>query len=153
MTARSSASVRRATADDLDRVASVWHQSASAMDAANPHMPTCREMRARIDRELEAGWQLFVAEHGGLIVGMLALKPGEAVLDQLFVLPENQASGIGTMLMDVAKEIMPNGFSLRMAAGNERAAQFYRRRGLCLGRTGTHPFSGQPVCYYDWKGG
>lgn len=122
------------------------------MDAADPNMPAYEEMRARIDRELKAGWQLFVAEHGERVVGMLALKPDEAVLDQLFVVPEKQASGIGTMLMNVAKEVMPNGFSLRMAEGNERAAQFYRRCGLCLVRGGTHPLSGRPVCHYDWKG-
>ena len=75
MTARNSASVRVAKSDDLDRVAFVWHQSAGAMDAAVPQMPSYEELRARIDRELEAGWQLVVAEQGERIVGILALKP------------------------------------------------------------------------------
>ncbi len=152
MTARNFTSVRRATKDDLDSVASVWHQSASTMDGAILQTPSHEEMRARIDRELEPGWQLFVVEQGEQIVGMLALKPHEAILDQIFVLPDKQASGVGTMLMNTAKEVMPGGFSLRLAEGNERAAQFYERSGLCFSRKGSHPSSGRPVCYYAWKG-
>jgi ribosomal protein S18 acetylase RimI-like enzyme len=152
MTLRESISVRGATEDDLDRVAAVWHRSASAMDAAAAPMPTRGELRARIDDELQAGWALFLAEQGQQVVGMIALKPHDAVLDQLFVLPDKQSSGIGTMLIDVAKQVMPAGFSLRMAEDNARAARFYQRSGLNMVRKGLHPMSGRPVCYYRWEG-
>jgi GNAT superfamily N-acetyltransferase len=143
--------VRRATTDDFDRVATVWHQSASLMDGAASPMPSRQQLRDRIDRELAAGWELFLAERGGHIMGMLALRPADAILDQIFVLPDQEASGIGTALMAMAKRRMPEGFSLRMAAANERAARFYERSGLVLSGNGIHPSSGVPVCYYSWK--
>jgi GNAT superfamily N-acetyltransferase len=145
--------VRRADTGDLDEVAAVWHASASRMDAAPDAMPSLQDLRDRIDAELAAGWELHVAERGGRIVGMLALKRDEAVLDQIFVVPGEQRSGIGTALLAAAKGAMPGGFTLRMAAANERAARFYRAAGLNVSGAGTHPVSGIPVRFYEWKGG
>lgn len=123
------------------------------MDGAASPMPSRAELRERIDRELAAGWELFLAEDCDRVIGMLALIPSEAILDQIFVLPEAQGSGVGTKLLDMAKRRLPGGFRLRMASANGRAARFYERSGLDLAGTGTHPVSGRPVCYYGWKGG
>lgn len=143
---------RIAELDDLDALAAVWHDSAANMDGAGFEMPSLEELRQRIDRELAEGWKLHLAERNGLIVGMLAIKPHEAVLDQIFVLTSEQGSGVGSSLLEVAKRAMPNGFMLRMAAKNRRAAQFYERAGLRLIEMGSHPVSGAPVAYYGWNG-
>jgi len=152
MKGHGSITVRSATDDDLDAVAAVWHQSASLMDGAASPMPSREELRERIDRELALGWELFLAEDEDRVVGMLALKPAEATLDQIFVLPEAQAYGVGTQLLDMAKQRLPHGFRLRMASANQREARFYERSGLDFAGRGTHPVSGGPVCYC-WKGG
>jgi hypothetical protein len=75
---------RPAVAVDLDVMADVWHESARAMDGAPPELPTRDQLRSRIDEELLSGWDLHVAVQDGEIVGMLALKAAEAILDQLF---------------------------------------------------------------------
>lgn len=116
--------VRRAGDGDLDDVARLWHESASRMDAAASPMPSLAELRARIDEELAAGWELHVAERGGRLVGMLAIKPAEAILDQLFVLTDVQRAGVGSALLDVAKREMPERFTLRVASANRRAERF-----------------------------
>jgi ribosomal protein S18 acetylase RimI-like enzyme len=113
---------------------------------------TSMGLRERIDMELASGWALFVAERDHRIVGMLALKPRDAILDQIFVLPEDQASGAGKALLDLAKEKMPAGFCLRMASANVRAGQFYERSGLVIAGQGSHPISAHPVSYYRWNG-
>lgn len=144
-------SVRPANSDDLDDVANVWHESAMSMDGAEPHMPSCAELRARIETELSQGWSLFVAVDQSKVVGMLALKLLEGVLDQLFIRPEGQRNGLGRRLLSEAKRQMPAGFVLRMATANARAARFYRANGLSLFRSDVHPRTGRPVQFYEWN--
>lgn len=144
--------VRPAADADLDEVARVWREAALSMDGEPADVPTLEAFRKRIDDELGSGWELRVAERGGRIAGMLALKRGEAVLDQIFVAPGDQRSGAGKALLDAAKREMPAGFTLRMAASNERAARFYEKGGLHSAGEGTHPRTGIPVRYYCWSG-
>lgn len=122
------------------------------MDAASPSMPTSDDLRERIERELAAGWQLYVAVCDGSIIAMLAIKPSEAILDQIFVLTEAQGRGVGLKLFEFAKSLMPDGFSLRMAAENRKAARFYESGGLSVIGEGKHPVSRLPVKYFAWDG-
>lgn len=145
-------SIREAKSYDLDALAVVWHDSASNMDGATSEMPSVDQLRKRVDHELASGWKLHIAECKGSIVGLLATKPEEAVLDQIFVLTSEQGNGIGLKLIEFAKRIMNNGFTLRMAANNLRATVFYESCGLRLVGKGTHPVSSVPVKYYAWKG-
>lgn len=115
-------------------------------------MPSILDLRMRIERELASGWDLYVAERSGRLIGMLAIRPTEATLDQIFVLPSERACGIGANLLNTAKRIMSEGFTLRMAAANLSAARFYEREGLILIGEGIHPISGAPVRYMQWKG-
>jgi GNAT superfamily N-acetyltransferase len=141
---------RPAVAADLDVVADVWHESARAMDGAPPELPTRDQLRSRIDEELLSGWDLHVAVQDGETVGMLALKPAEAILDQLFVLPGVQRRGVGLMLLKTAVESMPEGFTLRTASVNRKARSFYQKAGLNLLNESSHPRTGAPVCIYGY---
>ena len=76
---------RTAHMDDLDAIAQVWHESATRADGASPGMLPLAELRARIDAELADAWTLTVALVERRVVGMLAVKVAEGVLDQLFV--------------------------------------------------------------------
>ncbi len=143
--------IRPATHDQFDDVARVWHESAADMDAAASQMPSIADLRARIDVEMGNGWQLFVAERGARVVGILAIKTEQAVLDQIFVHPVEQRSGVGSALMAKAQQLMPSGFTLRMAKSNIRAASFYERSGFKCEAEGLHP-SGWPVVFYRWHG-
>jgi GNAT superfamily N-acetyltransferase len=143
--------IRPAASGDLDRVAEVWHESARRMDGADAHMPSIAALRRRVDRELEAGWQLHVATAADEIVAMLAVRPAESVLHQLFVLPSAQGKGVGRALLEVARREMPGGFTLRAATANVRARRFYERAGLRLLGEGVRPDDGRPVCFYGWS--
>ena len=134
----------------MDDVAQVWRESALSMDG-HPDVPSIELMRRRVAEELQAGWQLYVALRAHRVVGLLALKPGNAVLDQIFVVPSEQRKGVGEALLEVAKQSMPEGFRLRMGTANARARRFYEARGLTLLGEGLHPTSGVPVCFYGWR--
>lgn len=145
--------VRLATTADLDDIARLWHESALHMDGGSSDLPSRADLRDRIDAELRHGWLLFVTHNGEGPIGMLAIKPSEKVLDQLFVSPEEQCRGIGRQLLNKAKSQMPKGFVLRTAASNKRAAYFYQAQGLRLASTGTHPRHGHAVHFYEWAQG
>ena len=151
MERRGEVKVRPAVSGDLDRVAEVWHESSARMDGAVAEMPTRAQLRRRIDDELRDGWALHVGLRDERIVGMVALKPDEAVLDQIFVLPSEQRQGVGRALLDLAKSEMPRGFTLRAAAANHGGRRFYEREGLTPLGEGVHPRTGTPVCYFGWK--
>ena len=145
--------IRVADADDLDAVAVLWRESASTMDGAAREVPPLAAMRERMDLELAAGWELHVAALGSRVVGMLAMKPRDAWLDQIFVATTEQRKGIGKALLDAAKDRMPDGFRLRMAASNMRAGRFYEKEGLMRLGPGLHPRTGIAVTFYGWKVG
>jgi GNAT superfamily N-acetyltransferase len=92
-----------------------------------------------------------VAVRGDRVVGMLALKPCDATLDQIFVSPNEQGQGIGKALLEAAKRAMPGGFTLRMAASNHKAGRFYEKQGMKALGEGLHPRTGIPVHFYGWN--
>ncbi len=142
--------VRMARADELDAIAELWRQSALAMDGRAREVPPAEAMRRRVDAELRSGWQLFVARRQSRLVGMLATRPAEAWLDQIFVAPGEWGTGVGKALLDTAKRAMPQGFQLRVASANERARHFYEHEGMRRLREGSHPWTGEPVTFYGW---
>jgi ribosomal protein S18 acetylase RimI-like enzyme len=84
------------------------------------------------------------------LVGLLALKPAAGVLDQLFVAPAAQGTGVGRSLLDFAKAQLPDGFWLRTSVDNLRACRFYERNGLRPGETQPHPALGHMTVIYRW---
>jgi GNAT superfamily N-acetyltransferase len=141
---------RRARVSDLDAVTYLWHESAQSMGQAPDPMPPRHELRQRIDDELASGWELHIALCGDRPVGMLALRPADAILDQLFVLPSEQGRGVGKALLDLAKNRMPGGFTLHTPSSNRRAQQFYEREGLRLFDHDANPRTGETVNFYRW---
>jgi putative acetyltransferase len=143
--------IRRGDAGDLDEVARVWHDSAESMDGAGLIVPPPEAMRLRIAAEFHAGWDLHVAMRGGRVVGMLALKPSDAVLDQIFAAPNAQGRGFDKALLAVARRAMPGDFTLRMDASNHQARSFYEKQGMKVLSEGIHPRAGIPVLFYGWN--
>lgn len=143
---------RPAEPADFDRVAEVWWESGRNADGAVADHPSLAELRARVDREIAAGWELTLAIRAGRIAGFAAIRRGEAILDQLFVLPDDQGGGVGRALLACVQAAMPAGFTLRTAQENTQARRFYERSGLLLAGEGLHPRYGSVVCYYQWEG-
>ncbi|MBS3647865.1 GNAT family N-acetyltransferase [Pseudaminobacter sp. 19-2017] len=114
-------------------------------------MPTLQELRQKVDLELAGGWRVTVAVRENDVVGFVAMKPNEAVLNELFVRPEAIGSGVGQALLAHAKAVMPAGFTLFTRSANARARRFYENAGLIVLRQAAHPRTGEPVTYYRWN--
>ena len=123
-------SVRRATHDDTDALASLY---LSAREAAHPAIPrsvhppddTRRWLHSRLDAP---GTELWLAEEAGDPVGLLLLE--DAWVHSLYVAPEHAGQGVGTVLLDLAKSLRPTGLGLWVFETNDRARRFYERHGF-----------------------
>jgi GNAT superfamily N-acetyltransferase len=142
--------IRRYRDQDRAATARLWLASWQSTGLPVARLATEAGNSQRIADELAAGWAAYLAWDEDRLVGFLALKPDTGWLDQLFVLPEAQGSGIGRALLDFAKERLPNGLWLRTAADNLRACRFYERNGLRPTETQIHPALGHPTVIYRW---
>jgi ribosomal protein S18 acetylase RimI-like enzyme len=136
---------------DLTAIAKLWLESWQSIGLEFAPVTTEAETRARILQELAAGWSVYVACSGDkTIVGFLALKPHNNCLDQLFVAPAAQRSGIGSALIEFAKHSMPAGMWLRTDVDNLGACRFYERSGFKRGEIKRHPALSHLTVTYHW---
>ncbi len=144
--------IRPAREDEYDEVARIWLETFES--SGLPHSgaaPSVDDLRARIDREITDGWELFVASTGECIVGMLALVVADKHLDQLFVAPHCQGQGVSRALLSFAREKMPDEIWLRAAIANLRAIRWYEREGFVKEREEVRTHWSGPRAYYRWK--
>jgi GNAT superfamily N-acetyltransferase len=145
--------LRPADPSDLPAVAEV-HVAARAAAAATGAMPpavhTDDEVRAWV-----AGWDLtaydvWVADVDDRVVAYARATP--TWLDDLYVLPGNQGSGLGDALLALVQAARPGGFGLWVFESNAPARAFYRRRGLVeRERTdGSENAEGEPDVRMEW---
>jgi ribosomal protein S18 acetylase RimI-like enzyme len=144
--------IRRARPEDLEAAVGVWERA--RWDAQQPwlkermkysHEDNLRHFRDVLMRENE----VWLAIEDNEIVGLLAF--GEHKVDQLHVEPRCQGRGVGTALLDRAKELAPEGLTLFTHQRNERARAFYERRGFRAVQFGVSPPpESEPDVKYAW---
>ena len=92
-----------------------------------PRLHTAEEDLAYVSG-LFSEHEVWVAGDGDGIRGFAILSAGQLL--QLHVAPDDQNRGVGTLLLDKAKERLPEGFSLWTFQKNVGARRFYERHGL-----------------------
>jgi ribosomal protein S18 acetylase RimI-like enzyme len=145
--------VRPYRSADLDRVVEVW--CASKLDVYTfiplEQTYTREENLAFFEGHVLPRCDLFVAEQGGQIVGFLAMAG--SYVDRLYVLPGRQRGGVGTRLIDRARERSPGGLELHTHQKNERARRFYEKHGFEAVKFGVSPPpESEPDVEYHWPG-
>lgn len=144
--------MRPAVDGDRDAIARIWIEGWHFTGIRVTDDPTPEALRARVDEELAAGWQVIVAELSGSVVGFVALRPDLARLDQIFVAPDRHGHGIGGALFARVRAAMPAGFHLGTHAENRRARGFYDALGPIRQEPGRHPRYGHPILTYWFAG-
>jgi len=137
--------LRPAALADLDAVAHIWLDGWRSTGIALAVTPTIDVLRPRIAREVAGGWVVTVAEVDGAVAGFVAVSLSIHQLEQLFVDPARQRSGIGAALLAHAHTAMPGGFGLWTHIDNVGAARFYARQGMALVGPGVHPTHGHGI--------
>ncbi|MFL5282215.1 MAG: GNAT family N-acetyltransferase [Rhodopila sp.] len=92
-----------------------------------------------------------VARSAGQPVGYIVVY--EDRLDDLYVLPDWQAQGVGSALLAAAKSLSPQRLKLSTFQRNVRARAFYEARGFReVGRTDGKNEEGVADVQYEWTG-
>jgi ribosomal protein S18 acetylase RimI-like enzyme len=143
--------IRPARPDEYDEIARVWMNSWCSTGLEGASDSLLAKLRARIPMEVEKGWSLYVADGEGLLAAMLAMHVPGRYLDQLFVAPEYQGSGLGRRLLAFTRQQMPDEIWLRCARENEKAWRWYEREGFVFEKEELEPKNGFMMKYYRWR--
>jgi ribosomal protein S18 acetylase RimI-like enzyme len=121
--------IRPLEPSDTDEAAAIWWRSRHADGSQLPPAVHTEEQVATwfADVLLPDG-QTWVALDGDRIVALLTLDGDD--LDQLYVAPDAAGRGIGSTLVELAKDLRPGGLALWTFQSNTRAQSFYRRHGF-----------------------
>ena len=138
---------------ELHRVEGVWWESLEASEPAlRPEQKPAREDAAAFFRTVVAEQcDLWVAERGGEILGVLAMNEDE--VDRLYIATRAQRQGIGSALLDHAKALSPEGLRLVALQRNTPARRFYEQHGFVAYAFGRSPApENEPDVWYGWPG-
>jgi putative acetyltransferase len=92
---------------------------------------------------------IWLAEDGGRIVGMIALR--DHLIDQLFVGIDAQRQGVGAALLDKARERSPDHLRAYTFQKNAPARAFFEKHGFEIVRAGlSPPPENEPDLEYAW---
>lgn len=137
---------------DLESVVAFWHD---AKRKAFPYVEvqqryTLEGNRAFFEDHLLVLCRLWVAEEAGEPVGFMALRG--SWIDQLFVRVDRQGRGIGSALLDKAKELTDVDLRLFTYQKNHEARAFYERHGFEAVAFGVSPPpESEPDVQYRWR--
>jgi ribosomal protein S18 acetylase RimI-like enzyme len=143
--------IRPARADEFDEVARIWMESWVSTGLAEASNFLLANLRARIRKEIEDGWSLYVMEDGSTLAAMLALQLPRLELDQIFVAPEYQGRSLGRKLLAFTRTQLPDEIQLRCAEGNVKAWRWYEREGFLYEKQDISPVTGLMMKYYRWN--
>jgi len=143
--------IRPARPDEYDEIARVWMESwvSTGLEVASNFL--LAKLRARVPREVEQGWSLFVADDGGRLAAMLALHLPKLYLDQLFVAPRYQGRSLGRKLLAFTRTHLPDEIVLHCVRENEKAWRWYEREGFVFEKEQVAPMTGFVMRHYRWK--
>ena len=145
-----SAAIRPAEAADADAIAEI-HISAFRATYSFPLAHTDDEVRGWVINDLLPETETWVAQRDGRVVAFCSLRDGW--IDQLYVAPEHTGHGIGSRLVQLAKERRPRGLQLWTFQVNTAARRFYERHGFVAVEMsdGAGNEERQPDVRYAWR--
>lgn len=143
-------SLRRAIAADAEAIAAI-HIAAFRATYRFTLAHSDDDIRAWVAEHLLPETETWVAEHDGAVQAFCSLRDGW--LDQLYVAPGLTGRGIGSRLVELAKERQPGGLQLWTFQVNDGARRFYERHGFRAAEMtdGTSNEERQPDVRYAWR--
>jgi GNAT superfamily N-acetyltransferase len=142
--------VRRAVQRDAVGVADVWLRSRYAsVPSIPPPAHTDDDVREWFATLVVPTRDVWVTQCDEAIVALLVLEAGW--VDQLYVDPGFTGRGLGSQLLQVAKEQHPDGLELWTFQANHGARRFYERHGfVAVATTDGENEEGAPDVRYRW---
>lgn len=120
--------IRAARMEDAIAIATVHIDARREAMPWLPFMHTFEETVSFFGDVVIPNQVVLVAELEEGVVGFIAIQG--AWIDHLYIAPAQQKIGIGDKLLQLAKDLRPDGLVLWTFEGNHRARAFYERRGF-----------------------
>lgn len=136
--------------DDLEDTVQLWYQTWHQTFPHLQHPQPYSTWKARFHNDLVVQGSVWIAELENWIVGFVVVTKNNQYLDQLFVHTDYHNRGIGSALLNKAKEICPQGLTLCTLQQNMQARAFYERHGFKVSKLSINKINGQPNVIYYW---
>src|SRR5262245_28285431 len=120
--------LKLATPTDGPRLAGIHTQARAAAMPWLPVLHTSEETEAGMTNAVLTRQDVWIAACDDATLGFVALVPGW--VEQLYVDPVAWRTGVGSLLLEHAKQLQPDGFRLWTFQRNAMARSFYRKHGL-----------------------
>lgn len=128
----------------------MWRESfEEAVGIVDPH-PIAEQVRY-LEREVLPANAVKVLLEDGALVGFVAAS--RESIAQLYVRRDRQRRGLGTRMLEWARERSSGGLWLYTFARNTRACAFYESRGFRAAARGFEPRWGLEDIRYEWRRG
>jgi GNAT superfamily N-acetyltransferase len=146
---------REATAADAEAVADVYLRSRKELVACAPLVHSDQNVREWIRRTLIPTGRTTVAVVDGLVVGLVAISNDGRCgwIDHLYLLPGWIGRGIGTELLERARQQLSSPIRLYTFQCNHGARHFYEHRGFTAIAFGDGSGNEEkcPDVLYEWR--
>jgi len=143
--------IREYVETDLECTAKVWLRSGQNEYQYLPAFQKLDEAKA-VDifrRVIQDNCRVWIHESENEVSGFMAMDSN--LIDRLYVDPAFQGAGIGSLFIDCAKKLCPNGLVLKTHQQNKRACAFYEKRGFRPVAFGlSPPPESMPDVEYRW---
>jgi GNAT superfamily N-acetyltransferase len=147
--------IRRAREDEIEALTRLFIRARNEMDYL-PRVP--EEAAVPIAARIREHEEVWVAEEDGRLLGFFGIEAsrnlgGAPVLEKIYVEPADQNRGIGSALLEKAKELRPGELYLWVFQKNP-ARHLYERHGFELMRLtdGADNMEREPDALYRWDG-
>lgn len=144
--------MRKALIAEAEEIANLYLKARkSALATIPPVFGSDERVLNWLSGRIKNGEECWILEDNMGISAFMLLEPGW--LDQLYVRPDKIGLGLGSILLNKAKELMPEGIKLWTFQSNLLAHKFYERHGFtAIERTdGLHNEERSPDVCYEWK--
>jgi GNAT superfamily N-acetyltransferase len=143
--------IRKYCAADMDTIMDIWYQGWHSIDSKLVHPHSKTEWRDRWVAQITPKHDIAVAESDNEILGFVTLNLETSELSQLFTRLPEQSRGVGTALINWAKNRCPRGINLFTLEINYRSREFYAKHGFRETGFSTNAISGLPTVRYEWR--
>jgi putative acetyltransferase len=146
--------IRRAREDEIELLTRLFIRARNEMEYL-PQVPD--EAAVPIAKRIREHEEVWLAEEDGNLLGFLGIEHSAnldaPVLEKIYVEPIEQNRGIGTALLEKAKELRPQGFCLWVFQKNVGARRLYERSGFQLVKLtdGADNMEREPDALYRWS--
>lgn len=142
--------IREAEAGDYEEIYLLWRLACDSTYHFLQVSHTEEEKRDCFFNTILIENDIWIANDDEKIFGFLAMS-GEYI-DRLYIHPMFHRQGIGTKLLNHAKEISPRRLRLFTHQKNDGAMAFYEKHGFTVLRFGTSPPpESEPDVEYGWE--